>query len=264
MAEEKIELLSVEEMASNGQEPEKKTGEEKKHVPFAVVEAYKRIRTNLTFMLSQSKDNHSIVITSANASEGKSTTSANLAIAFSQLEKRVVVIDADMRRATLHKKFKKTNEQGLSNILSGMAKAEDCLVPINDNLFIITAGDVPPNPSELLGSQNFVELLDYANKNFDLVIVDSPPLNVVTDALIIAPLTVGAVLIVHDGFTPHYSIKKAMEAVEFSNAKLLGVIMNGANSSMKGKYSYRKYKYTKSYSYGYEYRKSPSASKKSN
>jgi len=249
-----VDLLSVEELNENDKSSNK-AADEKRRIPFAVVEAYKRIRTNLTFLLAQNDENHAIVITSANASEGKSTTCANLGVAFSQLEKRVLIIDADMRRASLHKKFKLQNTVGLSNVLSGMVSFEEAVMQVNKNLYFVTAGDIPPNPSELLGSKRFLDLLDYVNEHYDLIIIDSPPLNVVSDALVIAPNTAGAILIVHDGFTPHYSIKKAMDAIQFANAKLLGVIMNGANSYLKGKYTYRRYKYSKNYSYGYEYRR---------
>jgi len=246
---ENNDVLTEEDISFSENNLLKKNDDGKKRIPFAVVEAYKRIRTNMTFLLSQSDENHTIIITSANAGEGKSTTSANLAVAFSQLEKKVLIVDADMRRATLHKKFKMQNESGLSNVLSGMTDVKSAVKSINKNLFILTAGDTPPNPSELLNSKRFSELLDVVNKEYDLVIIDTPPLNIVSDALVIAPNTVGVILVIHDGITPHFSIRKAIESIEFSGSKLLGTIMNGSYADNKGRYSYRKYKYNSYYGY---------------
>ena len=134
-----------------------------KKIPFAVVESYKAIRTNLSFLLSSAKSNV-VAITSANTGEGKSTTAANMAIAFSQLGEKVLLIDADMRRASLHKKLKTDNGDGLSNILAGMSMADDCIRKVNDNLFFLPSGRIPPNPSELLGSPNFEKLINTESK----------------------------------------------------------------------------------------------------
>ena len=124
---------------------------ESRHVPFAVVEAYKAIRTNLTFLLATS-ETKVFGITSPEAGEGKSTTSVNMAIAFSQLGDKVLLIDADMRKSSIHKKLKIENNAGLSNVLAGFNNYSEVITHINDTVDVITAGQVPPNPSELLGS----------------------------------------------------------------------------------------------------------------
>ncbi len=234
---------------------------ESRHVPFAVVEAYKTIRTNLTFLLSGS-ETKVFGITSPEAGEGKSTTAINMAIAFSQLGDKVLLIDADMRRSSIHKKMKMENNGGLSGILAGFHKYEEVINHISDTFDVITAGQVPPNPSELLGSARFKELVDEVGKKYSYVIIDTPPVDVVTDALVIAPQTAGLVLVVKDQFTPTDAIKRTIEAAKFADINILGAVMNGANPKSGrrygyrkyGKYAYRKYrKYGYGYGYGYGY-----------
>lgn len=243
---------------------------ETRHVPFAVVEAYKTIRTNLTYLLSSS-DTKVFGITSPEAGEGKSTTSVNMAIAFSQLGDKVLLIDADMRRSSIHKKMKIENEVGLSNILAGFNKYTEVIKHISDTLDVITAGQVPPNPSELLGSNRFKELIESVSKEYSYVIIDTPPMDVVTDALVIAPHTAGLVLVVKDQVTPTDSISRAIEATKFANINLLGAIMNAANPKSGGRYGYRRYGYRKygyrnrygnsKYGYGYGYGSAPTLQK---
>ena len=237
---------------------------ESRHVPFAVVEAYKTIRTNLTYLLSSS-ETKVFGITSPEAGEGKSTTSVNMAIAFSQLGDKVLLIDADMRKSSIHKKLKIENNAGLSNILAGFNKYTEVINHISNTLDVITAGQVPPNPSELLGSARFKELIDSVGKEYSYVIIDTPPVDVVTDALVLAPQTAGLVLVVKDQVTPTDSISRAIEAAKFANINLLGAVMNAANPKSGGygyrKYGYRKYSYYRKYGYakygGYGYGKAP-------
>lgn len=232
---------------------------ETKRVPFAVVEAYKTIRTNLTFLLSSS-ESKAIAITSPGASEGKSTTSVNMAIAFSQLGDKVLLIDADMRRSSLHKKLKIENKIGLSNVLAGFNKFEESVTAISESLDVITAGQVPPNPSELLGSARFKELMELASQKYSYVIVDTPPVDVVSDALVIAPSTAGLVLVARDRYTPTDAIGHAISAAEFAGINILGAVINGANPKSNGRYSYHKYGrgYRKYGKYGYGYGSSTS------
>lgn len=229
---------------------------QQKAAPFAVVEAYKTIRSNLMFLLDKSETGNVISITSSNASEGKSTTVVNLAVAFSQLEGRILVIDADMRRSSVHKKLKLNNEKGLSNVLAGLENFENAVEKINDNFHVLSAGQTPPNPSEMLSSKRFAELVKYTREHYDYVLIDTPPLNVVSDAVMLAPHTDGMVFVLRDGYTPNYTIKRAIATLEFTENKILGAVMNGANPKSGGKYIYRKYSYrsryyNQYYKYGY-------------
>ena len=239
----------------NASESSLKDGETKssnvQKTPFAVVEAYKTIRTNLSFLLAQNEAN-SFAVSSSNAGEGKSTTAVNIAIAFSQLGDKVLLIDCDMRRSSVHKKLKLENETGLSNVLVGFSKFDDAVQKVSDSFYVLTAGHIPPNPSELLGSKAFEELMENAKKEYAYVILDTPPINVVSDALVVAPKTGGVILVVRDGITPNFAFKHALESTEFANINILGAVMNGTNPRSKRRYTYRKYGYGgRYYRYGY-------------
>ena len=221
-----------------------------KTVPFAVVEAYKTIRTNLMFTLSQ-KGTKCIVFSSSLPSEGKSTSSVNVAIAFSQLGHKTLVIDCDLRKPSLHKKLRVPNAKGLSSVLVGFSDISETITNINPCLDVLTAGPTLPNPSELLGSENLSNLLDALKQYYEYIIIDSPPINVVSDALVIAPKTDGMVMIVQDYVTTHDQIKKALSSIELAGINLLGVILNGAENP-KGSYK-KKYYSKKNYYKGYGY-----------
>lgn len=226
-----------------------------KSPPFAVVEAYKAIRSNLMFLLEKTEHGNVVAITSSNAGEGKSTTAVNLSVAFSQLEDRILVIDADMRRSSVHKKLRLQNERGLSNVLAGLDKFEDTVQKVSDNFHVLTAGQTPPNPSEMLSSKRFAELIRYARENYDYILIDTPPLNVVSDAIMLAPHTDGFVFVLRDGFTPNFTIKRAIATLELTENKILGAVMNGAypnsgNKYVSRKYSYRSRYYSRYYKYG--------------
>lgn len=227
-----------------------------KKARFAVVEAYKTIRTNLLFLLAQN-NGKIIALSSAGANEGKSTTAVNIAITFSQLGGKVLLIDADLRRSSVHKKLKLDNKDGLSNVLVGFSELDTAVHHVSDSLDVLTAGPLPPNPSELLGSKNFSSFMDKCREEYDYVVIDTPPINVVADALIIAPVTDGVVLVVRDGVTPHDALRHVVDAAEFANINILGTIMNGVNTKKNRRYTYRKYSYGyrnygyRSYGYGY-------------
>lgn len=224
-------------------------------VPFTVVEAYKTIRTNLLFLLGRSS-NHVLTFSSSNAGEGKSTTSINVAVAFAQLGGRVLVIDADMRRSSIHKKLKLDNSTGLSNVIAGFCEYKDAINTYNSNLDILTAGPIPPNPSEMLDSPEFDKLIDNVKNDYDYVIIDTPPINVVSDALVIAPKTSGLVLVVRTGFTPYDSLEHTISSAKFANISILGTILNGSNPTSSRYYKYKRYNRNKTYdTYNYKYEK---------
>lgn len=213
------------------------------HTPFAVVEAYNTIRTNLLFVLSQHKGK-AFTISSDNPNEGKSTTALNVASSFSQLGNKILVIDADMRKPVLHKKAHIQNTKGLSSVLVGFCAKEEAIQEINPYLYILPAGPTPPNPGELLASNSFDELMTALKEEYDYIIIDTPPINIVSDAVVVAPRTDGIVLIVRDKTTYHDEFKRAVTSIEFANIKILGVVLNAVdiNSGDKYKYKYR-YKY---------------------
>lgn len=219
-------------------------------IPFAVAESYKSIRTNLLFLLRKEKGNV-LAVSSANVGEGKSTTAINLAIAFSQLGRRALLIDADLRRPSIYKKAKLSNEVGLPNVIAGFNSLEECINTVRSNLDVLTAGRTSPNPSELLGSAAFSELLEKVKNDYDFIIIDTPPINVVSDGLIVSALTDGLLLVAREKFTIKEDFEKAINAAEFANIKLLGAVMNGTNAKAgKGYRKYRKSGYEK-YKYGY-------------
>ncbi len=225
-----------------------------KRVPFAVVEAYKTIRTNLTFLQAASKSK-TVAVTSSDMGDGKSTTSVNVAIAFSQLGEKTLIIDADLRRCSVHKKLKINNDKGLTNVLAGITGFKDAVKSVTPCLDVLTTGQVPPNPSELLGSAAFRELLDTAREEYDHIIIDTPPVNIVSDALIVGAETGGLVFVIRENHTTTESYERAVAAAKFANINILGVIINGTNSR-GSKYKYNRYK-----KYGYRYKYSYSAPK---
>ncbi len=225
---------------------------------FAASESYKLLRTNLLFTLPD-EGCRIIGITSSIRGEGKSTTSVNLAYTIAQTGKRVLLIDGDMRLPTIASKMDMAPTPGLSNLLAGLSTERSCLRKSSyfDNWYILPAGDIPPNPSELLGSERMHALLDRYRDVFDYVILDLPPVNIVVDALVITKWTDGVIVIVRENYSNRRALDACMYQVEKLGAKMLGFIMTDANvstSSYKhyGKYGkYRRYGYG-GYDYGYD------------
>lgn len=215
--------------------------------PFAVVESYNTIRANLLFLLSQYKG-ETVAVSSACAGEGKSTTALNIAVSFSQLGKRALIIDADLRKPTLHKKLHVDNNKGLSNILAGFCEFDDAVCKINPNLEVLTAGAIPPNPSELIASQAFDALMDNLKEIYDYIIIDTPPVNIVSDALLIGPRTDGILLVVKSDYTLHEDFKAAVSSIEFANIRILGTVINAVDQKKNAKYKYKS-KYRRYYRY---------------
>jgi len=214
---------------------------------FSIVEAYKTIRANLLFATSTSH-NKAVIFTSAEPDAGKSTTSMNLGITTAQLGTRVVIIDADMRKPTLHKYVRVSNAKGLSKCLCGLENLEDSIyLNVFPNLDLITAGPIPPNPSELLGSESMVRLLDTLSESYDYVFVDMPPINVVADGLMCIDHAAGAVLIARQKQTRYVELQKAVDSIRNIHGNLLGVIVTDVHEKDKP------YAYSKEYQYRYDY-----------
>ena len=230
---------------------------------FAAAESYKLLRTNLLFALPD-QECRIIGVTSSIRGEGKSTTSVNLAYTLAQTGKKVLLIDGDMRLPTIAQKLDLAATPGLSNLLAGLNAERDCLRKSSyfDNWYILPAGDIPPNPSELLGSERMHALLDRYKDVFDYILLDLPPVNIVVDALVITKWTDGIMVVVRENYSNRRALDACMYQVEKLGAKMLGFVMTDANvsaSSYKhyskyGKYGkYGKYKSYGSYDYGYGY-----------
>ena len=187
--------------------------------PFAITEAYKTMRTNLSFALADAK-NKRVVITSSLPNEGKSTTATNIAITLAQTGKKTLLIDADMRKPTQYKIFRLTRGNGLSSLLGGFTKPENTIVEdVRENLDLITSGPIPPNPTELLSSSKMRELLEELNKTYEYIILDTPPINIVSDALALADICAGVVLVIRQNQTKHETLQKAIKSLEFAEMK---------------------------------------------
>jgi tyrosine-protein kinase Etk/Wzc len=216
------------------------------HNPLSpLAEAYRRLRTNVLYAQLDAPL-QSFLVTSANPSEGKSTTIANLAVAFAQAEKRVLLVDADMRRPTLHSAFGLSKNPGMTDLFVGTSPLEDIVNKnVVENLDVLCCGTTPPNPAELLGSKRMQEFVKQMTARYDLVLFDSPPLLAVTDAAVLSTVVDGAILVVSAGLTRAAAIHRAKEFLTTVGGKLLGCVLN--NFDVKKAYG----GYYGSYSYGY-------------
>lgn len=220
----------------------------RKKVTFSIVEAYKNIRTNLIALMTKN-DAKVLAISSPNASEGKSTTALNIAITVSQLEKKVLIIDADAHRPSLHKKLKIENKFGILNLICDDSNIDAAIHSHNDYLDVITCGSNTSKPSELLNSEKFDELLEFLKKKYDYIIIDTPPINPVSDALVIAQKVDAIILIIRAASTTHEAFRKALKSLSVLDLKVDGVIVNGSDPRPKGYYKsrYSYYRYGKTY-----------------
>jgi len=207
-----------------------------------IAESYRVLRTNLQFS-SLDKSLQTIVLTSTAPAEGKSTTGANLSIAFAQTGSKVLLIDADLRRPSLHKVFKISNQIGLTNLLLQSVAADLALREVGvPNLRVVTSGPIPPNPSEVLGSRRMHELLATLAKSFDYIILDTPPVLAVADSTILASMVDGVLLVVSVAEVSTDKAKKAKAQLEGVKANLLGVVLNGVEHAAEDDYYYYYYR----------------------
>jgi len=202
-----------------------------------ISEQYRTVRTNLQYA-SVDSDLQTLLITSSTPEEGKSMTTANLAVVYAQQGKKVLLIDADLRKPTVHYTFRLDNLNGLSNLLVGDGHLNQIAEASSiDNLDIISSGPIPPNPSELLGSKMMQSLINEAKQQYDIIIFDTPPVLAVTDAQILANIVDGTVLVVRSNKTEYEAAIKAKETLEKSSAKLLGTVLNDVEKK-DGNYYY--------------------------
>ncbi|WP_194397525.1 polysaccharide biosynthesis tyrosine autokinase [Microbacterium atlanticum] len=206
-------------------------------------ESFRAMRTNLQFLDMGGRS--AFVVTSALPSEGKSTTTINLAIALADAGKRVALIDTDLRKPKVAEYLGMEGGAGLTDVLIGRARLGDVMLPWgNRSLFVLPAGKVPPNPSELLGSKNMHALLDVLERDFDVVLCDAPPLLPVTDAAILAKATSGAIVVVSAGKTNRHQLGGAVEALDTVGARIAGVALTMVPTRGPDSYAY-------AYGYGY-------------
>lgn len=236
------------------------------HLSFAAAEAYKLLRTNLMFALPDEQKCRVIGLTSSISGEGKSTTTINLAYSLAQMGKRVLIIEADMRMPTISKKLGLEGVRGLSNLLAGLSSGAEVMQAsgLHENLWVITSGDIPPNPSELLSSERMRVTVDVLGKNFDFILLDLPPVNAVSDPLVVSRLVSGMVMVVRQNYSNRRFLSEAIRQLRFVDAKLLGFVMTGSSTAIKSQKKYgKKYGYNYDYNAGYGSGKSRDDGKKS-
>ncbi len=214
-----------------------------------ISESYRTLRTNLKFS-DRDRNLHCMLITSSGPGEGKSTTTANLAIAMSLQGTRTIIVDADLRRPVGHRIFNVEKNRGLTNVLVGNLKLEDAVQPTAiQNLDILTSGILPPNPAELLGSERMRQLLEMLKSKYDTVLLDTPPLIAVTDAAVLSKEVDGVLLVVSSGRTHRAALSRGSDLLRNVNANILGVVLNGVSrENTYGSYYYYYHNYYYYYS----------------
>ena len=233
---------------------------------FFLQEAYKTLRTNVIFSLTGESSCKVITITSGMQSEGKSITASNLGLSFAMADRRVLLIDCDMRKPKLARLLQLSAPNGLSNVLIEPQLLSSSVLQFqNTKMHVLLAGNIPPNPSELLGSKRMEKLLEEMKKHYDYIILDSPPINMVTDAVILANKTDGVLFVVRNNHADRGSVQHAVDQLEYAHAKVLGFVLNGVTSEGKGygkykRYGYKRYGYGYGYGYGYRSHREPQQS----
>jgi capsular exopolysaccharide synthesis family protein len=204
-------------------------------------EDYRSLRTSLLYSLVDTPPKV-VVITSPGPSEGKSTTCTNLGVVLAQVDKQTLIVDCDMRKPAVHRIFGLRNLQGLVNVLAGEHGLHEVCQEAFPGLKAITTGPIPPNPAELLSSGRFAELLNHAREEFDYVLLDVPPVGIVSDPTIAATQADGVLLVIDSQNTRKSSVRQAMHSLQGVGANVLGTVMNNAKASKDSYYAY-KYRY---------------------
>ncbi|AHY47011.1 capsular exopolysaccharide family [Rubrobacter radiotolerans] len=205
-------------------------------------EAYRTLRTSLLYSVVDEPP-HVVAVTSPGQQEGKSTTCANLAVTLAQAEKSVLLLDCDLRKPVVHSIFELRNTRGVVDALVGSENVEELWQTPLDNLSVLTSGPVPPNPAELLGSERFGALLGDLARRFEYVLIDVPPVQVVSDAAIVAAQADGVILVFDAQSTRKLSVRRSIRTIESVGAKVLGTVMNNARPARNGTYGGYTYSY---------------------
>ena len=215
---------------------------------FSIREAYNVLRTNLIFSIPK-ECSKIIGVTSAERAEGKSINILNLAICIAETNARVLLIDCDMRIPKIYRLLDLSASPGIANVIVGLETVDKTIKATRfANLHVLVSGNVQPNPTELLGSERFGNLVHRLSEMYDFILIDTPPVNLVADASIISKHLAGYVFVVHQGLSERDSVVYALQQLKFVNAKILGFLLNGVTySGSRYKYKYKKYG-------GYEYK----------
>ena len=200
-------------------------------------EAYRSLRSNIEYS-SFDDEYRVIVVTSSVPGEGKSTTSGNLAIALAQSGNSVLLVDCDMRKPSIHKKFKISNAAGTAELLLRKRLFEEGANKHNENLTIITAGKIPPNPSEMLASRAMTAFIKEMKEEFKYIILDTPPLQAVTDAQVLSTKADGILLVVKAGSTKKDAVLNSVDLIEKVHGKVIGIVLNGVENKKNNYYYY--------------------------
>ncbi|HEC61705.1 MAG TPA: polysaccharide biosynthesis tyrosine autokinase [bacterium] len=219
-----------------------------KHPRSIMAEAFRSLRTNIEFA-GVDKPLRSILVTSAGVSEGKTAVAVNLAVIMAQGGKKVIILDADLRKPNVHNYLELSNNRGLSDVFRGSLDLHDAIRTWEEeNIICITAGNTPPNPAELIGSNKMDNILERLEQLVDVIVIDAPPL-IVTDAAVLASKVDGVLMVVRYGHTPKDRIQAAMELIHRSGARVIGVALNRIPRNGRNYYSH--YQYSGGY-YGIE------------
>lgn len=205
-----------------------------------ISEAYRTLRTNVQFSAIDEQIKI-LMVASAQSGEGKTTTVSNLAVTYAQEGRRVLLIDTDLRKPSIHQVFRVSNHAGLSSVLAGQYVVQEIIHKTSIyNLDVLSSGPIPPNPSEMLGSKKMSSLLEELRGIYDIILFDTPPVLVVTDAMILSSLCDGVIMVVSSGKVKKENVKKAKARLEHVNARLLGVVFNNLqlDKSQAGYISY--------------------------
>ncbi len=222
-----------------------------KNLQFTATEQYKLLRTNLAFTLPADVKCPIIGVTSAVRGEGKSTTAINLSYVLAESGNKVLLMDGDLRIPSVAKKMELDNNSGITDILMGSgAQLSNYKSSILDNWYILPSGALPPNPSELLSSKRMENVLNDLSEKFNYIVIDLPPVNIVSDTIAISKFITGMVVVIREDYTEKSELDACFRQLKLSNVKVLGCVLN---ESKNGSGSYKRYKYKKYYKYYKDY-----------
>lgn len=232
-----------------------------KKTPFDVTEAFRNLKASLSVSMPAKQGGAAITVTSSYPEDGKTTVTANLALMFAMSDAKVVLIDADIRKGRIAKYFKTKSNPGLSDYLSGLVTLDEVLhtSEINENLSYIPCGTHSPKPYELLESETMTQLLEELKTKFDYIVIDTPPILLVSDSLAVAPKTDGTVLVCRHNLSYISDMERSLSTLSFAKANVLGIVVNDYHNTQgkgygyggyHGYYHYSKYSYGYGYSYG--------------